>query len=401
MDANMRKIMNHLYDRVECMGKILELSERKSEDDAVKEEIAKNKKYLENSDKFLANLETDTRKKMERYFENEKYADLFKNSAWRAAYNAFMFTDNLRMDKDIQADINKHRKLQENVDKANQELDALAKEQMKLYNRDVIKLNNDATECWKKMNELDERMKQGKYNEVRKKLTELQAAIDNCKVIPDGSEELEKTNSLLEAEKNYARYVAGEKKAQEYIEIEKQYKEYKTKMQELVEERDKAPNIRTLLKKCKEARKVQKQTRKLNSMFKDRIKDTAGNFFDKRNLNRGWHRNSKEYENMITALEELKNCSGGLSKMKTALEKLKQEATNYITEKNKQNRLLPSAMRWQRLSFAENIKLFVDISLIEMQREEIQTEMSKEIKNEVVKDNVKENSKEVSNQVML
>ena len=63
MDVNMRKIMNHLYNRVECMGKILELSEKKSEDDAVKEKIAKNKKYLENSDKFLANLETDTRKK--------------------------------------------------------------------------------------------------------------------------------------------------------------------------------------------------------------------------------------------------------------------------------------------------------------------------------------------------
>ena len=107
------------------------------------------------------------------------------------------------------------------------------------------------------------------------------------------------------------------------------------------------------------------------------------NLMKKEKLYSGNHKNSKEFNEMIQAMEAVMNYpevgkKQGVS-YRTVLKQLKEKATFYKAEKDKQHRLFPSAMRRTRLAMVDALVNIADRTMDGMTKGEKQVKREKDL----------------------
>lgn len=326
MDSNLKPVMKNLYKRMVCMGTIVKLAETGQGSKEAQEILNMKQEELEKYDNYFIKLDSNTRTRIEDYFENEQHAELFKNSAWSAAYSCFMNTENLKLTKLI----NDSKTLAETMKTTKEEIAKIAAREKDENGRNIDQLNRDIAELHKKRKLLQETINNA-YNK-----------------------------------KNNDEFINEQKK--EYESLTKEFNE-------LVQERDSVPGLTDLIKKHQDARKKLSKIETPDRIFSKQALSRADKLYSKRALNKGLHTNSKEFDKMISALDKIRGTNGDLNKMKETLENLKQDASKYLEEKNKQTRLFPSAMRKQRMEYANDLISFADDFLKEMDDPDIKKEM--------------------------
>ena len=73
MDSNLKPVMKNLYKRIVCMGTIVKLAETGQSSKEAQEILNMKQEELEKYDDYFIKLDSNTRTRIENYFENEKH----------------------------------------------------------------------------------------------------------------------------------------------------------------------------------------------------------------------------------------------------------------------------------------------------------------------------------------
>ena len=230
-------------------------------------------------------------------------------------------------------------------------------------------------------------------------LEKCKKALEKAKMELVGVEETfeETKQKLSDTQKAYDAYMTGPE-----VQISKKHDALKEKHAKVLsvfdaklEEREKLMHLKEITEGYKAAINERKALPSVNeSKLTDKISESAANLYGKRALRQGSHTNSREYDRMIAALDNVQKWTKGegTGSQKEALSALEKEAAAYLVAKSKQFRFSPSVMRMQRLEYANAIVAFAQQSLEEMDRAEVEKDVV--IQQDMAKD-VMENDENV------